>query len=215
MLNLVSRPRSPEKFVFYQSRRWIGGGCVPALSLGCSLGLKSEQHSGRVQRVLSLWTGWEVSLGSLEPRPDNESVPGRLSFQSCAWPPASSDPDALLPPHNVSLGRPDDSRLLLQSASDKSDLLLLLKAHPTILLSLTYLLSRNFCMHVGRLVTFLSQLPSVSHTWWGQRLQDKLWALPPPPVLPSPLFPTWYPGSPCSTLRTPSPCPRTLTAAIL
>lgn len=79
-----------------------------------------------------------MSLGSLEPHPDDESFLSRLSFQSCPWPPASSDPDTLLAPHSISLGRPDDSRLFLQSTSDKSDLLLLLKTHPTILLSLIY-----------------------------------------------------------------------------
>lgn len=46
--------------------------------------------------------------------------PGQ-SWQTCLWALASSDPDVPCPPHHISLGRPDDSRLSLWNKSDEFD----------------------------------------------------------------------------------------------
>lgn len=68
---------------------------------------------------------------------------GALSLQTHPWTPASPVPDVLLPPQGLSLGKPDDSRLFLQS-NLTSVIYSVLRKHMLLFsLSLIYLLSQK------------------------------------------------------------------------
>lgn len=137
------------------------------------------------------------------------------SRQTCPWAPVTSDPDVLLSLHNISLGRPDDSRLFLRSNLTDLSHSVLPKTHPIILSSVVYLLSQRLWMQAGQPLTYCLSHPQFGHLCSGWKTSRRKGCGPVCiPSISCPFITPWYPGSPSSPQWTACPCPWGLTATV-